>query len=600
MKLKLSRGAEAGHDVSEMILGHNVEMCLTTANGLLSERLRNPKLLGPPHPVTGVAPQWQGASCGRASYELAPGTGLMGSEAQLIRVARPHGTHFLHQNKLSVRAGEKLELEIWARVCHEPMTLKVALMPLSNRTAPYDSGEIKVDTSYFKRFTLSLCATRDDDEARLSLQFTTAGEMWIDQIHLRPQAEPLLCKGVVDEMAAMRIPTLRFPGGIVCNAYNWRHGTGPVHLRRAALDPAFHQDWYLNYDFGLDEYLGLCVDQGIAPTLTLNIAIGTPEEAAGMAAYCAAWFQRAGVAAPQIYWHVGNHPYSLTTAHMTPAMYTGVIKTYVPGVKAAYPNSRIVVVMNSGELTAEPDKAPWREALFADVAELIDVVEVQIYGGCNPFESAEEQVKNLARSMAGVEPSLRSFIDLCRSRKVRWNVGIAEWNWWMQASHWDGRDFEEPPTALHGLYIAGMIHRFAALAPDFEVAHFYNLVNCMGILNHRDATVEVTDAVEIFKLYRPALPGRCVPLVWDGDAGDVEALALENEGATWLFLTNRSLTDTAQISLDGLKTAHATGIRLSATSPVGTFTRSEPQLGGDTLTVSPLSILRVMCMGATS
>lgn len=600
MKLKLKCSTEAGHAVSEMILGHNIEMCLTTADGLLSDRLRNPKLLGPPHPVTGVAPHWQGTSCGHAAYELVPGSGLMGAEAQSIRVTHPYDANLLHQNKISVRAGEKLELEIWARVCHAPVTLRVALLPLAARTAPYDSGEINVDTSYFKRFTLPLCATRDDDEARLSLQFAAGGEMWIDQVHLRPKDEPLLCKGVVDEMAAMRIPTLRFPGGIVCNAYNWRHGTGPVHLRRAALDPAFHQDWYLNYDFGLDEYLGLCVDQGITPSLTFNVATGTPEEATEMAAYCAAWFQRAGVTAPQIYWNIANHPYHETTAHMTPAMYTGVIKTFVPGVKAAYPKSRIVAVMSSAELDAAPDKAPWREALFADVADLIDVVAVQIYGGCDPYAPAEAQVKDLASSLAGVEPSLRSFIDLCRSRKVRWNVGVAEWNWWMQASHWDGRAFEEPPTALHGLYIAGMIRRFATLAPDFEAAHFYNLVNCMGILNHRGATVEVTDAVEIFKLYRPALPGRFVPLVWDGDAETVEALALENEEATWLFLTNRSPTETAQISFEGLKMAHATGISLSAATPVDTFTRSEPHFDGNVTTVPPLSILRIKCLEKTS
>lgn len=150
----------------------------------------------------------------------------MGSEAQLICMVRPHAHHHLHQNKLSVRANEKLELEIWARAWHEPVKLKVSLLPLSSRTTPYDSGEIEINTSYFKRYTLPLCATRDDDEARLSLKLLAPGELWIDQIHLRPEGEPLLCKGIIDEMAAMRIPTLRFPGGIVCNAYNWRHGTG--------------------------------------------------------------------------------------------------------------------------------------------------------------------------------------------------------------------------------------------------------------------------------------------------------------------------------------------------------------------------------------
>lgn len=597
MNLRLTVGSGSGHPVSEMILGQNIEMCLTTADGLLSERLRNPKFLGPPHPVTGVAPHWQGVSCGRAAYELTPGAGLMGAEAQLIRAVVPHSNHHLHQNKISVRAGEKLECEIWARAWHAPVTLRVTLLPLSSRTSAYDGGELVIDTSYFKRYTLPLQAVRDDDEARLSFQVVGSGELWLDQVHLRPQGEPVLCQQIIDEMAAMRIPSLRFPGGIVVNAYNWRHGTGPTHLRRAAYDPAFHQDWYLNYDFGLDEYLQICMDQEITPTLTFNVATGTPEEAAEMAAYCAAWFTKAGGKLPTIYWHVANHPYAMTTAHMNAAMYADVFKTYVPGVKAAYPNSRIVAVMSSGELAAEPEKATWRETLFNEVADLIDVVEVQIYGSCDPHAAAGEQVQSLGSSLASVEPGLRSFIKLCRDRKVNWNVGIAEWNWWMQASHWDGRVFEEPPTVLHGLYIAGMIRRFATLAPDFEIAHFYNLVNCMGILNHRGAEVEVTDAVAIFKLYRPALPGRFVPLTLsggaDGDETEVEALCLENEETRWLFLTNRSLTETAHIALDELALAEAHVTGLCGSTPMGTFTKADIEPTGNTLALPPLSILRI-------
>jgi len=595
MKLKLTRTDHPGHSVSERILGQNIEMSLTTGAGLLSDRLRNPKFLGPPHPVTGVAPQWQGLSCGHGSYELAPGSGLMGSEAQLIRIPKSAPGHDLHQNKISVRAGEQLELELWARVCHEPVTLEVALLPLSIRSPAYDSGKLEINTSYFKRYTLSLSAAQNDDEARLSLKFTTPCEIWIDQIHLRPKEEPLLCKAVVDEMAAMRIPTLRFPGGIVVNAYNWQHGTGPVYLRRVAHDPAFHQDWTINYDFGLDEYLELCVSQGVTPALTFNIATGTPEEATEMAAYCAAWFQRAKIDAPLIYWHIGNHPYSYTTASMTAAMYTDVIKTVVPAVKAVYPNSRIVAVMSRANLTDEPAKAEWREALLSDVADLIDVVEVQVYGGCDPKATAETQLGALSQNLMLTEKRMRSFIDLCRSRNVAWNLGVAEWNWWMQASHWDGRAFEEPPTTLHGLFIAGMIHRFATLSPDFEVAHFYNLVNCMGILNHSGTNVEVTDSVEIFKLYRPALPGQFVPLAWDSNVEAVEALALKNDNATWLFLTNRSLTETALVSLEGLKPTQASGTQLSAASTLGTFTHSEPKPTGNTLTVPPLTIMRVTC-----
>lgn len=595
MNLKLRLGAGSGHVVSEMILGQNLEMCLGTADGLLSDRLRNPKFLGPPHPMTGIAPHWLGSMFGNAAYELTPFGGLAGAEAQLVRKFRDSGDRHLVQNKIQVRAGEMLELEIWARPRHKPVTLRARLSPLPNTVPEYDTGEVRVDKPYYHRYTIPLKAGCDDNQAILSLSIVGHGEIWIDQVHLRPRDEPLLCRKVVETMAAMRIPTLRFPGGCMSNAYHWRHGTGPVHLRPAAYDAAFHQDWRLNYDFGLDEYLRLCLDQGIVPSITVNIAAGTPEEAQGLAAYCAEWYRKAGVTPPRIYWQIGNHPYAPDSSHMTPEQYVGVLRSYVPGMRAAYPNGRIGAVLMA-EVDPEPGKAPWRDALLAEAGDLVDVAFVQTGGGCNALAAPARQLEALGKTLDGFEADMRGFIALCRSRNIRWNLGIAEWNWYMQAHHWDGREFEEPPTVLHGLFAAGMIRRFAALAPDLEVAHFYNLVNCAGILNHRGADVEVTDMVHLFNLYRPALPGRLVPLDVSDEAGaaarGVEALALENEAGRWLFLANRNATEAAEVSMaGGLSSAACNGLQGDA--PAGTFKRVELTVTGDTVILPPLTILRI-------
>jgi hypothetical protein len=311
----------------------------------------------------------------------------------------------------------------------------------------------------------------------------------------------------------------------------------------------------------------------------------------------AAWFRGAGVEPPQIYWHMANHPYHATTAHMTPAMYVNVLKTFVPAVKGNYSACRIVGVMSRAELTGTAEQTAWKRALLSEAADLIDVVQFQDYGGCDPNADAASQLAALAGKLTSFDAHTRAFIAECRTRNVRWNVGIAEWNWWLQASHWDGRDFEEPPTVLHGLFIAGMIHRFAALAPDFEVAHFYNLVNCMGILNHRGADIEVTDAVRIFKLYRPALPGRLVPLQVKADSGDdasqVDALCLANAEADWLFLVNRNLRETVGVSLAGFLVDGAEGEGFQGKTPTGAFVREAPQRVDGRVAVPPLSIVRL-------
>lgn len=573
MHFVLSIDSHQGERVSELILGHNIEAALTTVPGLLSDRLRNPKFVGPPHRMTGIAPEWQGASCGRGAYELTPAAGLGGSEAQLVRMEGEGVTPALHQNGVSVRRKEVLDLELWARAWHQPVELDIEIRPLAKGLEPYDSGTITIGTSWFAPYHLELRIPRSDDEARLSISLSGAGACWIDQVHLRPQGEPLICRGIVETMKSMRIPTLRFPGGIVVNAYQWKNATGPVHLRPASLEAAFHQDWYLNYDFGLDEYLELCADQGITPALTLNVATGTPEEAAGLAAYCRNWFESRSISPPEVHWHIANHPYANTTAHMTPAMYVDTLKHFIPAVRTAYPDSRIVAVMGRGDLTSEGAQASWRDAMLDEALDLIDVIEVQTYGGLGVIDepaeeytggisSPDEQIASLIGQLRSIESDLTSADRMLSRRGLGLKLGIAEWNWWMQASHWDGRDFEEPPTTLHLLFSAGMIHTFARSAPRFAVAHFYNLVNCMGILNHRRADVEVTAMVELFKLYRPALPGNrrevSITPEHDGSPEFVDTLCLENSEGLWLFIVNYhwesdvryEIPDTSQESTD--------------------------------------------------
>ncbi len=605
-----------GPMVPAAILGQNIEAALTTVPGLLSDRLRNPKLVGPPHRMTGIAPEWHGASCGRLSYELTPGAGIMGSEAQRVRAAAQYAGPHMHQAGISVRRGERLLLSVWARAVHEPVRLQIELRPRELRLPAYDSGTVVVDTPFYNCFSVELNAPRDDDEAQMAIRIEGTGELWIDQLHLRPVEEPLISRGVMDAITALRMPILRFPGGIVTAAYTWRHGTGPVHRRPALLDPAFHQDWYLHYDFGTDEYLALCLEQGTTPAVTLNIATASPDEAADWAAYCAAWYRERGADPPLIHWHVGNHPYAPTTVHMGADMYVDVLRRYVPAVRAEYPASHIVAVIPRGELAASPNASPWREAILTGAADLVDAIHVQTYGVCGiqpkgpgDYEGGvaepREQVAAVTTHVARFEQDAAAFISDMRGRGLDIRLGVAEWNWWTQASHWDGRDFSEPPTTLHGLFASGMIHAFARLAPELETAHFYNLVNCMGIVNRRAADVEVTCVAELFALYRPAFPGTRLPLSVDspavGESTDsLDALCLRNADATWLFVTNRDTERTAEVDIVGVDPVDGDARCMMGSATTAPMKPVSVRLSDKRVTVPPLSVVRCRCREAAS
>ncbi|MCE5326050.1 MAG: hypothetical protein LLG01_06510 [Planctomycetaceae bacterium] len=608
MNIKITLAGQSNKTASEMLLGHNIETAWDMIPGILSDRLDNAKLLGPPHPCSGIAPQWEGASCmAGLRHRLVSGAGMMGSWAHYMG----NGT-CLTQNKRQVRAGETLVLEIWARVMNEPVTLYANLAPMPAAQAPYASADIVVNCPQFSRYTVELKAPVDDNDACLIIGPKTEGHVWIDQVHLRPKGEDLLSGPVVEKMASMRIPALRFPGGIVSGMYNWRHGTGPVQLRPVVHDAAFTRDWLIYYDFGTDEYLQLCHEQGIAPTITVNIATGDVDEAAAWAKYAADWYAARKIAPPMIYWHIGNHPYVQTMDWMTAKMYAQTVRTFVPAIKAAYPNSRIVGVSPGPSHDPKADEPEWMKTVLDEVGPLLDVIQCQCYAGQGIQPAGVEtstwaagttdprdQMTRVVDAAANMEALLANFIAACRKRGLATNVGVAEWNYWCQASHRDGHGFDEPYYVVHAMFTAAMLNNYVRLAPDLEVAHFYNLINVMGIITHRGADVTEYCLGDLFRMYRPAFPGKVLPLETDspalGNGKAVDAVAMKNDSGTYLLAVNRDPQERAELNLTAIANGAPRDVQMmQGDKPGGQFAMAKPPAAKEgKITMPPLSLVRI-------
>ena len=421
LQAEIECGLKPVHRASEMLLGQNLEACLDTIPGMLSERLDNAKFLGPADPITGIAPGWRPNSdaMNLMRCEMTPGAGMTGHTAQLVQNFDPNFTLGILQNNLKLRAGEKFDVEIWVRAWNSPVTLKLGLLPLASRLPPYSEAGINVDTSYYKCYRVTLAAPATDNEAAFYCAIQGKGIVWIDQIHMRPAGEGPLCKDLVERMATMRVPVLRFPGGVVSTAYRWRYGTGPVPLRPVMPDPSCKKTLY--YDFGTDEYLALCQQQGILPQITVNLGFGTPEEAGEWAAYCADWYKKKGLALPPIYFQIGNHPYlAAELAHMTPEMYVRALREYVPIVRQNYPGARIIAV-------SPLERDAWRSTLLDQAGQMVDLIALQGYAG-QPTqmagtsqqerrdEDALSQMKGVVNGVTTLIKGLEGAIEDCRKR----------------------------------------------------------------------------------------------------------------------------------------------------------------------------------------
>lgn len=578
MEISIRIGEGATRVAPSTLLGQNLELAADVAPGLLNERLANPRFSGPEDAQTGVARGWQPASRNTPGvpYALTRGISLSGEESQLIQNITGR-VPALVQTGRWVRAGERLQVTLWAKAQGHPITVRVEMRPLPAALPAYDTARVTVDAAYWKPYTVTLDIPADDDDAVFVIGQETPGLLWIDQAHLRPQGSDLLREDVLAAFHSLQIPVLRFPGGCISANYHWKHGVGPHQLRPVLLDPVFR--WETSYEFGTDEYLAFCLAQGITPQISVNIGTGTPEEAGEWAAYCAAWFRARGVEPPLMYWQIGNEQFGAwEQGNMTGAMYAAALRDFVPAVRAGYPNARIIAVgPETGDDTQAGVTHPWRAPVLDHAADLIDLIALQLYPG--GLEQSWQQQADW------IEGMVRAAINDCRSRGLDTRLAVTEWNLWQQASHHDDRGFLEEYDVRHGLFTANVLHHFARLAPDLEMANFYNLLNLMGVFISRGPQVQETALAAIFRLYRPAFPGDVLPVEVSDPA--IDALALRTPDATWLFLINRGEEEV-------LLTLPATeAIMLSGTALNGDLTQTNVPVDGHPFTLPPMSLARL-------
>ena len=79
-------------------------------------------------------------------------------------------------------------------------------------------------------------------------------------------------KDVMQEVHALGVPIIRYPGGNFVSGYNWLDGVGPKQDRPRVLDKAWNS---LNSNqFGTDEYMAWCKAVGTLPLMGLNLGTG--------------------------------------------------------------------------------------------------------------------------------------------------------------------------------------------------------------------------------------------------------------------------------------------------------------------------------------
>ena len=162
----------------------------------------------------------------------------------------------------------------------ESKSLKIGIEFISSGTEIIGKGEIEVESTEWKKYTLQLKATETDSWARLRINLKSLGTVDLEHISLFPLdtykgRENGMRKDLAQALEDLNPGVFRFPGGCIIEGntletrYQWKNSVGPVENRPVnenrwnyTFQHKFTPDYFQSYGLGFYEYFLLCEDFG--------------------------------------------------------------------------------------------------------------------------------------------------------------------------------------------------------------------------------------------------------------------------------------------------------------------------------------------------
>jgi alpha-N-arabinofuranosidase len=279
----------------------------------------------------------------------------------------------------------------------------------------------------------------------------------------------------------LRLDSIRFPGGVWGDAYDWRLGVGPRAARRPAPNAPGDRETHAN-QFGTQEALDFA--QAVGGHLFLSANVGT-----GDAALAAEWVRHVngeGGRHRQVpIWEIGNESYlagDLAGAHMPAERYAERVLEYAAAMRAVDPGIRIAAIglRNFGRYQLNAF-ANWNEVVLRRAGHVIDVFAV--HNGYAPLltdTSAPDIERVYAALHAFPEQMARNLRDtageiarFAPEHAGRIRLGVTEWGPLFAvnpANPW----IDHAKTLGSAVFVADVL-RVMAQDPSTDVAHFFKL-----------------------------------------------------------------------------------------------------------------------------
>ena len=589
MKLDVDPLRAAGK-IQPLWFSHNLEHTRSCIyKGLSAQMLANRKFAGKPAP-TGVAMEWEAVGPietlfihdnvlmeGRGAFtrHYDPKDRRRDNEVRIQRVisvnAEPAG---IAQGGICLRKGRSYELGA-ALLAGPDACVTLQLVSGDGKTVHFTMGvEVGFDWQQPK---LAFTAKADDDNARLEILVHGPVDLWVGMASLLP-ADHFhgMRRDVIELLAEIGTPMLRWPGGNFAGDYRWQDGLVPVDERSplgafTEIETLPHSGGFDNHEIGTDEFVALCRQVGAEPFMTFNASWESPQMCADWLQYCngspdSRWGKvRAERGHRQPYnvkfWSLGNEMgYGHMEGPNTPAGYAAKAKEMVDALRAVDPG---VTLVASGFY----ERPEWFTEGLANMASHVDMIAIHWYTLLqNTYAKAADDAEfdRVARAdvkVAGELQRVRRQMEEASGGK-RIGISFDEWNIWY--------NWYAIPRVVDALYACSMLNmfcrEFGSLGVD--IGCYFEPIN-EGAIRVEPDRAWLTTVGQVMRLHKAHVGNTLIELPGFKSGEDVDvAASVSGDGARIVVTAvNRHRRDERAVELSipgGKSLAGAAGVMLHA------------------------------------
>jgi alpha-L-arabinofuranosidase len=434
------------------------------------------------------------------------------------------------------------------------------------------------------------------------------GGVWVGEDSPIPNVRGLRTD-VLTALKALKVPSVRWPGGCFADEYHWRDGVGARTKRGVTVNGSWGNALEKN-DFGTDEFFDFIQQIGSEAYISVNMGSGSVKEAADWMAYMTAdpgttaGAERAanGHRAPYRvkFLGIGNESWSCGGAYRA-GYYVDEMKRYARFVRnlnleqqgtdnpaggsvaGSAPMQRIAVGPGSpGTDYTEAVMGAWKEH---DWSWNIEGLSMHNYTWVNWPPSyastgfGEREYATLIKDTLKMEDMIRIHSAVMDKydpgKKVP--LVIDEWGVWLAKLPGSRDGFLHQQNSIRDAIIASInLNMFTRHADRVRMTAIAQMVNVLQAMILTDGPKMVlTPTYHLFKMYVPFQDATRLPITFDTGTyrfGEVsvpriDAIAARAvDGKLWIALTNVDPNQPAQIDaqIEGIKARAAQGTMLTA------------------------------------